>query len=458
METSDVFEIGKTVYLDGVSAVITQEDSEKKSEYSKPDATAYKINDTNEGEITVVPWGESNDLPLLMVEKIYSNPIMSQGMLFNARLGYGEGILPVKKSLINNKIVLTPALDNKEINEFFDNNDINGYLMEQITDFNFFYNVFPELVLNLENPRKIVELNHLEAVFSRWTEMDTKTRKIEFHAYSSKFGVEAPKKEDIIVTPVLDPKNPLLDLKRRLGLEPQRDGKTKVEKKNRYIVPVSFPTPGRYYYQKPYWYSIVESGWFDFAQQIPAFKKALLTNQMTIKYHVQLSENYWKLLFAAEGITTAEAKATRRLKEYDNIKNFLTDTKNTGKSVISYVTYSPDGKEMATMKITAIENNFKGGEYIEDLEEALNILSYGMDIHPSLIGAAPGKNKNINGTEARELFIIKQALLKPIRDRILMPIYIVKAINKWPEDIYFTIPNLELTTIDKGTGSQKVIS
>ena len=140
------------------------------------------------------------------------------------------------------------------------------------------------------------------------------------------------------------------------------------------------------------------------------------------------------------------------------MKEFLTDTKNTGKSVTSYVKYSPEGKEMAYMKITAIENHFKGGEYIDDLEEVSNIISYGMGIHPSLIGSSPGKNTTINGTEARELFIIKQALLKPIRDRILLPLYIVKAINKWPEDIYFTIANLELTTLDKGTGSQKVIS
>ena len=86
------------------------------------------------------------------------------------------------------------------------------------------------------------------------------------------------------------------------------------------------------------------------------------------------------------------------------------------------------------------------------------VVSYAQGVHVSLIGASPGKGKSINGTEARELFIIKQALLKPIRDRLLMPLYIVKAINGWPDDIYFTIPNLELTTLDKGTGSQKVIS
>ena len=69
-----------------------------------------------------------------------------------------------------------------------------------------------------------------------------------------------------------------------------------------------------------------------------------------------------------------------------------------------------------------------------------------------------GKGKSINGTEARELFIIKQAMMRSFRDCLLKPFYLIKAINKWPEDIHFTIPNIQLTTLDQGTGSQKVIS
>ena len=453
----EIFDFEKTAYLSGVKAVVTFD--APTAQYSKPEREPENI-DTPSGPIKYVPWGENNDTPNDLTKKVYASPILSEGMRFNIMLLYGDGILPVRREIDENgKVKFTPVFDDPKINEFFDNNDIPGYSLEQCTDISFFYNIFPEIILNQETPRKVVELNHLEAMFSRWAEMDPKTKRIEWHLYSAKFGIEEPKKEDIVVTKVLDAKSPLLDLKRRLGIEPYPDGTKKIDDKTfRYVIPVSMPTPGRFYYQKPYWVSIIESGWYEFAKQIPEFKKALLKNQMTIKYHVQLSENYWKILYAAEGITDQVKKNERRAKEFENIQKFLTDTKNTGKSVISYISYSPDGKEMATMKITAIENKFTGGEYIADLEEVSNIQSYAMGVHPSLIGSAPGKNKNINGTEARELFIIKQALLKPIRDRLLLPFYIIKAINKWDENIYFTIPNLELTTIDKGTGSQKVIS
>jgi hypothetical protein len=117
--------------------------------------------------------------------------------------------------------------------------------------------------------------------------------------------------------------------------------------------------------------------------------------------------------------------------------------------------YSPDGKtEMPAVKIVPIDNPIKGGEYIDDSEEVSNIIAYGMNVHSSTIGSH-GKGGTINGTEARELFIIKQALMRPFRDLLLKPLYLIKAINKWPEDIYFIIPNLQLTTLDKGTGAVK---
>jgi hypothetical protein len=40
---------------------------------------------------------------------------------------------------------------------------------------------------------------------------------------------------------------------------------------------------------------------------------------------------------------------------------------------------------------------------------------------------------------------------------LLLPLYVVKAINGWDSDIHFVIPNIMLTTLDKNTGAEKVI-
>lgn len=447
-----ILDVTGIAYLPGTKAAVTVSNSSDM--FAEPESRPLPIRVNAKSYRGVVPWGSDNDRPANIITKVGKNPVLSSGMLFNIQMGYGSGIVAGRWSYEGGKHVFTPVTDNADVNRFFEENDINGYLLEQLTDMNFFFNIFPEIILSQD--KKIVQLSSKEAAFSRWEEMNEKGI-IENHFYSAYWNPNDPKKT--VVTPVLNRHNPLRDLRVRMGVEKDINGKTVTKPDNyRFIVPVNFPTPGRSYYQKPYWYAVIESGWYDYAQKIPEFKNALMDNQMTIKYHVELSSDYFTKIFAEEGIDTDEKKKARIKKEYDNLNAFLSNTKNTGKSVISFVSYSPDGKELRRMKITPIENNFKGGEYVEDSEEASNILSYGIGVHPSLIGSSPGKSKTINGTEARELFIIKQALMRPLRDRLLMPLYLVKNFNGWDSTLAFDIPNIELTTLDTGTGSQEVIS
>lgn len=448
----DVFDFNTTAYL-GKSSSFVEMGVPTAEILGTPTNPAENIPVENMPKM--VPWGATNKLPLELVTKVEASPIVSTNMLFNVQMCYGGGVLPHTREIVNGKLVITPVYDNEQINEFFENNDINGYFLEQCTDMIFLYHAFPEIVFSVDG--KIVELNSLEATFSRFSEIDAKTKKIEYHYYSAKWG-EAPKKDDIIPTPLLSSKNPLRDLKERRGLIPNAKGITvKNPTADRFAMAITFPTPGKFYYQKPYWLSIITSGWYDYAVSLLSFKKALLKNGAAIWWHVQLSDNYWDVLYKAEKITDPEKQLARRAKELKDIDDFICGAENAGKYVLSYVRYVND-KEQAMMKLTPLDGKIKGGDYMGEMEEASNVQSYAMGVHPSLIGSSPGKNSTINGTEARELFIIKQALMKPFRDRLLLPLYIVKAINKWPANIFFSIQDIELTTLDAGTGSKKTIS
>jgi hypothetical protein len=449
-----VLDYAGSAYLSGVKAAVTV--TPARDMFAEPESKPFPIRIKDKSYRGAVPWGSQNDLPAQIIQKVEANPVMSSGMLFNIQMGYGTGIVAGRWTHENGKDIFTPVLDNEDVNTFFEENDINMYLLEQLTDMNFFFNIFPEIILNKENKPKIVQLSSKEASFSRWEEMN-EMGIIENHFYSAYWNPNKPELTD--ATPVLNRHMPLRDLRVRMGMQKDYNGKL-VERPTdyRFIIPVSFPTPGRSYYQKPYWLSIIQSGWYDYAQKIPEFKNALMDNQMSIKYHVELSDDYFEKIFQSEGITTDEKKKDRIKKEYADLNKFLSGVKNTGKSVISFVKYSPDGKEMRRMKINDLAATKQGGEYLDDSEEASNIMSYGMGVHPSLIGSSPGKSKTINGTEARELFIIKQALLKPFRDRLLMPLYLIRNFNEWDKTLSFHIPNMQLTTLDKGTGSEKVVS
>lgn len=451
-----------TLKDNAVAAIINKPSSQEM--FSKPDADPVKKKASDSKDYMVVPWGSDNDLPQQVIAKIGKSPDLSSNLFFNTQLGYGSGIMPVKIAAGTDnsgeiKMSYTPVLENKEINLFFENNDINGWLLEQLTDLNFFYHGFSSLLLNNEASasRKVVEIRHRDASFCRWEQMDEKGV-IKNCLYSALWNDGDQKDKDITAIPALDFFNPTLDLKRKIGREVYPDAKIVDSGKSEFIISTNLPSPGRSYYRKPPWYALIESGWYDFAILIPEFKKAILNNQMLIKYMVYLDEKYFERIFQDEGLKTDKEKKTRVKKEYKDIQDYLSGAKNAGKAAFGRIRYmGQDGKERKDVIIEVIDHNLKGGEYIDDSEEVSNILAYGSGVHSSLIGSH-GKGGTINGTESRELFIIKQAIMKPIRDRILKPLNVIKAINKWPDEVYFIIPNLVLTTLDSGTGSKKVIS
>jgi hypothetical protein len=244
----------------------------------------------------------------------------------------------------------------------------------------------------------------------------------------------------------------------RTGKAKRLSGDEKDDKIYRYFIPIILPSPGKNYYPRASWHSVFESGWYDIALSIPKLKKAIMENQMTLKYHIELSTDYFDRIFRDEKITDDDKKKARVKLEFQNMNDFLSNAENSGKSMVSFVEYMPENVTKNYVKISPLENPLKDGEYLEDSEEASNVMNYALGVHPSITGASPGKNKTINGTEARELFQIKQSLMKLPRDYVLKPLYVVKAQNGWDPALQFTIPNIQLTTLDTGKQTEKVAS
>ena len=398
----------------------------------------------------IVPWGEDNNLPATVIEKIEKSEIVSSNLGFNINVGYGTGVKPMRRVMDGTKLVGYEDIFDGPAYEFFEDNDIQGYFLEQLTDLSAFYNVFPEIIIS-NDKKKITSIRSKEAAFSRWGK--AKEGRIQKHYYSSKWG-DNPKKKDIVVSDVLDRFNPLASLEEYLG-----DNRGKAR---RFIVPINFPTPGRTYYQHSYWWSIFQSGWYDFSIMIPEAKKALMKHGFMVKKIIYLSPKYFESIFKEEGIdkTDKEAVQARIDQEHQNFNDFLASSEKAGKAIVSVkeLIHSAAGaKEEKYIEIVDLDTGV-GGEFNEDSEEASNVISYAMGVHSSVIGSTPGKNKgSFSGTDKRELFMMKQALTKPFRDRLIRPLTLVKRFNKWDSDIVIAVPDIEFTTLDQNkTGKQEI--
>ena len=136
----------------------------------------------------------------------------------------------------------------------------------------------------------------------------------------------------------------------------------------------------------------------------------------------------------------------------------VTGEENAGKAVVSKMKLMPNGNSASfekMMSVDTIKNDISGGEYLTDYETGANIISYAMDVHPSLIGATPGKNSNsLSGSNIREIFIMKQSLSKPMAYLALQWWPVVRKINGWNNNLEIMIQDSLFTTLDQSKSGE----
>lgn len=435
---------------------------EAKAILMMPDRASVFIDEKNLdpehiGDYIVAPWGIRNLLPQHVMDKIEKVEVVGTNANFNWKVCYGLGPRLVKLVYSDNpreqvidtktgRVIGGKVVDRLDIfaGEVFDwcqRSDLSLYMQEVLTDLSYFANSFPILVPNRERTG-IHGIVHREALFSRWR-IDEKGQIIS-HLYSSKWD-DNPCMDNIEESYVINELDDVLDI------ESHMSGKNPPE---RLCYPIYMASPGRPYYSYPNWYSIFRSGWYDHLASIPSLKKAILKHNLGVRHIIYISPNYIDDKARQMGVDVKDQKAIDELKRklIEEINNTLTGEDNAGKALASIAKVVPSGNTSTVEKYFTIEkvnNDVSGGEYLTDYETGANVVSYAMEVHPSLIGATPGKNSNsLSGSNQREIFLIKQALSKPMIDRALRPFSAIKKINGWPSDFVIAIPEYTFTTLD----------
>lgn len=398
----------------------------------------------------VAPWGLQNLLPQTVMNKIESVEIIGTNSDFNARVCYGNGpkvarLMRDESGKIRDWAEVT---EGKEYDWFLENN-VPQLTLEILTDLSYFHNAFPLFVFD-KNFTGIKRMLHREAMFSRWG-LD-RNDQIKWLLYSSKWDRSPgsiPAKEDIEKSYVIDEFAAVNDIRTQMAAKAYK----------RVCMALYLPSPGRPYYSYPNWYSVFRSGWYDNIAAIPELKKAILEHNLGIRYIIYASDKYFTYREQQAGVPADDIAKRIELKKkvVKELNDFACGAENQGKAMTVLKEMTGNGNtEEKYIHIETINDMVKEGEFLTDYETVANVISYAMGVHPSLIGAVPGKNSNsLSGSNIREIYLMKQAQMRPYIDLVLRPFSIVKQINGWDKDIAIVLPEYIFTTLDQNKSGKQ---
>lgn len=392
-------------------------------------------------------WGEDNDFPQKVIKDVRRNPELGTLLDKQANLLYGGGLdwgIPTKRDDGTEYLKPVDATTDKEIRLFIRRSNISRYLLEAAKDLYWFYNVFPEVVLSVDG-KKVAQLCTQASEECRYGLQNNKGI-IEFCYINAQWGDGAkPDSKETKKVPVLDPYySPSENLKEFL--------KKKSDQRN-FIYPLNYANPGNKFYQLADWNSIRESGWLAVSELLPKFKKALLENQSTIKYHIQISDKYWTIKFDGYDTKTLKEKTAIKKNEIEVIQGLITGAEKAGVNFWSaFYSDLNQGKDNDLIKISPIDDKIKDGKYLDDGKDASAYTMSAVGLHPALVGTTPSSGLGGAGSNIREAYNLHMLTNKSRQDLILEPLNnLIIEFNGWPVEMEFRFKNQFMTTLDTNT-------
>ncbi|MBR6746517.1 MAG: hypothetical protein IKL83_03980 [Muribaculaceae bacterium] len=395
--------------------------------------------------MSYMPWGSDNQMPFDILNLIERDETLSTCQMFNAEVCYGAG-------LVYNTENCKPEITD-EVNDFALMNSIPSYFLGVAQDLKHFAFCVSVIILTADRS-KIARLIRKEACYCRFAPAN-RDGKIDTVYYAN--WRNNPSADEIEAIDLLDVNAPIYDLMVRLGKAPGADGQTKVRSSaKKFAIITKVPTPDNTYYPIPYYAALFRGKWYNIKRLIALAKESKLKNSAPIKYHIEISADYFDRLCRSEGITDRRQKQERIVAEKQRIIDFLTTAENSGKVWFSQTYTNPAGVTQHDVVINKVDGAKEGGDWESDIQEAINIICFTMRVHSNLVGSVPGKSQtNNSGSDKRELYTIAQALQKPYHDLLFTAHRLIIKFNGW-EGAYPDCPFVMLSTLDEGKDAKLV--
>lgn len=400
------------------------------------------------GAQEIVPWGNANNFPQEVLMRAKKSTILPTALSWKANL-ISKRVTPYLVDEDDDGKEILQKVRDPEILTFLDNRHFRRYVRESANDIFWFLNIFPELIVSKDR-KKITHIHPNEAAYSRWGQQNDAG--VSEHVYiNANWPYASAADKETTKIRALDPY--------QYDLEDWTREQSNIFK---FVYPSSYPTPGNTFYQLAHWDGIRTSGWLDVLEKVPALKKALFENQMTIKYHIQIPREYWAQEYGAAWTkASAEERDVIRVNKMTEINRRLVGAENSGIAIATeFGVSSIDMKTVEGWKIDALPDKLKDGAYLADNMEATAHLLYALGIDPALFGfASKEMGSRSGGSDKRESLLIYLSQLEPYRDVLYEPLNFIADYNGWKKKyptLEFRSKQTILTTLDTGAGSKEV--
>lgn len=418
MSGSKLLEDGFTI-TPGRTALVTLVRDPKNPDASDPSGAKPKETGSSEWSL----WGDDNLFPQNVLTDLEANSIALRALEKRRNVHFGRGIAAYRNVKGAEGEVTREIITEGPVREFFRSNQINLQWIDLIGSLELFANGWVEFILNKEK-KQINRVNILDSAYCRHSKMDPKNFRIAKTFYSADWP--NPSSDYFSVIPTFDPR---------------KYEKGKAYPDGKFTYPVFYRSFNKSYYHLAIWNGVRKSGWMSIANKVPALKKAIMENQMTIKYHVEIPELYFRKRYPDADYTREQREGLIQRK-IEELNDFLTNVENSGKSLVTFSFYNETlQKEFPGWKITVIDNKLKDDAYLPDSQAANSEILFAIGVDPSLIGAShvPGGKmaSSGSGSDKREAFWALNAECGPYREVTLQPLYFIRDFNGWGDDIEF---------------------
>jgi len=418
MKQNIVYENG-IAFLPGAKAVAT---SYKKT---KDSATEKVVIPKDYSSYPWSPWGDDNLFPQNVLSDLEKNSIALRALEKRKTVHYGRGILAYRdKGKDNLGAPIREPVTDPEVVGFFRKNRLNFQWIDLIGSLEIFANGWLEFILNKGQDR-INRVFVKDPAYCRNGKMNPANPvRIPNLYYSAQWG-SMPSENDgsLVIVPMFDPA--------------KHDGSR--YDGTRFAYPVFYRSFNKSYYHLSVWNGIRESGWLGIANKVPRLKQAVMKNQMTIKYHIEIPDDYFMNRYPSPDYTR-EHRESARTRILAEMNDFLSDVENSGKAFLTFSFFNKFKSEyLSGWKINVIDNKLKDDAYLPDSQAANSEILFAIGVDPCLIGSGiPGGSLGAgSGSDKREAFWQLNAEMGIYRQISLEPLYFIRDFNKWPPDIDF---------------------